>query len=482
MYAASANREVSRKIFALILLFVLLMTARAERSLVFADTHFKLNRSPYFPNGITISGDELTVYGIPETEDYNYIMLLLKDSNEKDVFREVSSGNHNGKAAFFLHSLSEGPYSVYLYHSSRRYAVYESDLWDSLMMTRENDVWKFSRSPALEGNLRKAAEERTDVEALTFYLQPTACIQSEDPVITEMSEAITEGYRDSYYKALAIYNWVCNNIFYDYDAVNHRKNYHDFSAAGVLNSRLSVCEGYANLTIALLRAAGIPAKMIDGYALGITEGDTWPQGVYDGSPFESNHAWVEAYIDEHWAIMDPTWDSVNAYEYGQVTNNGLSSYRYFDISQELFAIDHAVVNNSHFDSMYLYLNYPMLWNGSEWKKFDSSGSVPFMKKGRTMVPLRAVIEEMGGSVYCQDNPLASSRVTCYLNGYTVELQINSRKYYINGKGYLFDLPPQIIAGQIMVPARHLFPLIGCQLQWESSVDNWNGRITINYLR
>jgi len=116
---------------------------------------------------------------------------------------------------------------------------------------------------------------------------------------------------------------------------------------GVLNSRRSVCDGYANLLTALLRAAGIPAKKVTGFALGMSTNGDWPASLNPGR--DSNHAWTEAFVDGRWIIIDSTWNSGNDWEFGGVTaSHGLWGYRYFDISQAFFSATHVIQDyNEH---------------------------------------------------------------------------------------------------------------------------------------
>ena len=57
-------------------------------------------------------------------------------------------------------------------------------------------------------------------------------------------------------------------------------------------ARRGVCRDYAHLTMALLRARGIPARLVACYAPGL-------------SPMDF-HAVVEAAVDGRWVVLDPT--------------------------------------------------------------------------------------------------------------------------------------------------------------------------------
>ena len=148
---------------------------------------------------------------------------------------------------------------------------------------------------------------------------------------------ITVNIEGDYEKILAIHDWVAQNIYYDLDDYYGRTTHNKYDAATVLSTRKSVCEGYASLTAALLRAVGIPAKTVYGYALGI--GSTKP--IMEGV---RNHAWTEAFADGRWVILDTTWDSYNEWENGRISvSKGLIEDRpYFDPDLVDFSLDHRI--------------------------------------------------------------------------------------------------------------------------------------------
>ncbi|MBA2695297.1 MAG: transglutaminase-like domain-containing protein [Ornithinimicrobium sp.] len=57
-------------------------------------------------------------------------------------------------------------------------------------------------------------------------------------------------------------------------------------------ARAGVCRDFGHLTIALLRALGVPARMVSAYAPGLDPMDF--------------HAVVEAYVEGAWRVVDPT--------------------------------------------------------------------------------------------------------------------------------------------------------------------------------
>jgi hypothetical protein len=81
----------------------------------------------------------------------------------------------------------------------------------------------------------------------------------------------------------------------------------DQSALTAYTTRVGGCGDFANLFVALSRAAKIPAQAITGLALPAyppfwTDTQTWnhPGGA---------HAWVEVYTGANWEMADPSWAS-----------------------------------------------------------------------------------------------------------------------------------------------------------------------------
>ena len=101
------------------------------------------------------------------------------------------------------------------------------------------------------------------------------------------------------------------------------------------------------MTAALLRAAGVPAKKISGFALGVSN-DYWPEN-YDPNK-DTNHAWNEFWANGRWVILDTTWDSDNVWKNGGVEKNtGLRGYHYFDINVGLLSADHVIKDYNEAD-------------------------------------------------------------------------------------------------------------------------------------
>ncbi|MEI8363894.1 MAG: transglutaminase domain-containing protein [archaeon] len=123
------------------------------------------------------------------------------------------------------------------------------------------------------------------------YLEPTKNIQSNRSEIISVANAIKTS-NDAITEIVEITNWVHQNITYDtaYSEVVE-------DAVTVLSTRRGVCDEFANLTAALLRARGIPTRYVSGYANSTLSWDA--------------HAWVEAYVPGYdWIPVDATYGEV----------------------------------------------------------------------------------------------------------------------------------------------------------------------------
>lgn len=120
------------------------------------------------------------------------------------------------------------------------------------------------------------------------YLKQSAYIGI-TPEIRQKALELTEGIEGELEKAVALSEWVHDNVEYDSAYIAFSK-----SASDVYSERRGTCDEFSHLLIALLRAAGIPAKFSASF-------------VYSGSDWGA-HAFVEALVDSRWIPFDPTFN------------------------------------------------------------------------------------------------------------------------------------------------------------------------------
>ena len=179
----------------------------------------------------------------------------------------------------------------------------------------------------------------TGDNARRYYLLPSDYIESDDEAIIDLAAEIAGRYTSDMEKARAIHDWVCKNIWYDldFDADRYVALPSGQTALLTLEKGYALCQGYANLTVALLRAAGVPAKYVQGRS---KSSGSFAQSDVTAS---GNHSWAEALVDRRWVIIDTTWDSGNRWQNGgKSISMGLLDRKYFDISLGDFSKDHRI--------------------------------------------------------------------------------------------------------------------------------------------
>jgi hypothetical protein len=103
---------------------------------------------------------------------------------------------------------------------------------------------------------------------------------------------------------------------------------------------------------------------------------------------------------------------------------------------------------------------------------------PIIKNGRTLLPIRPIVEALGGTVSWDPT---EKKVTISLGSTTIELWIGKNTARVNGADTPIDssnskVVPEIISGRTMLPLRFVTENLGCTVQWDGSTQT----ITITY--
>ena len=149
------------------------------------------------------------------------------------------------------------------------------------------------------------------------YIAPEPFWETEDPQIQQLAKELKTPE--------AIYAYVVKTLTYDFKRVTEGRG--RLGAAGVLKKPDSaVCREFTDLFIAIARAAGIPARELDGFAY--TE-NTKQRPL----SFEKDilHSWPEYYDEKKktWVMVDPTWGN---------TTGGVDYFSTLDYDHFVFAI------------------------------------------------------------------------------------------------------------------------------------------------
>jgi transglutaminase-like putative cysteine protease len=136
-------------------------------------------------------------------------------------------------------------------------------------------------------------------QSASEYLAPSKYVQSNDSAIKKTAETLIS---NAHYESAAVTSimlWVRDNLKYDSSVTNH-------DAVWTFYNKRGTCENYAQLSLALLRSVGIPARYVSGYLVGgdITVGNYL--STYGYSWNAGPHAWIEVYYpDIGWVPYEP---------------------------------------------------------------------------------------------------------------------------------------------------------------------------------
>ena len=162
---------------------------------------------------------------------------------------------------------------------------------------------------------------------MTFY---TSAEQERemDTAVADLLDSMDFTNRTDYQKLCLIYDYICENVTYDYTNLENSEYKLKYTAYAALINGTSVCQGYAVLLYRLALELGIDCRLIAGTGNG------------------GNHGWNIAELNELYYNLDATWDA----------GNNPSAYRYYLKATKNFG-DH--IRNEEYDNEEFHAAYPM---------------------------------------------------------------------------------------------------------------------------
>lgn len=205
----------------------------------------------------------------------------------------------------FLKSLTPKPQKVTLDKDGNWIASYSVNSSSTLNVSASGSIAVFNH-PQFKTSSK---------QDLSMYLQPKQFWETKNNSITQIAKELKTPEK--------IYNYVVKKLHYDPERITKRLG--RLGAVKALATPTSaICMEFTDLFIALARAAGIPAREIDGY--GFTS-DQLRQPVSSGR--DILHAWPQYYDtkSKSWKMVDPTWGN---------TTGGIDYFHTFDFAHIAF--------------------------------------------------------------------------------------------------------------------------------------------------
>ncbi len=237
--------------------------------------------------GITAGFGEFQVF------DFNLTYHLQNPLN-KASFEEIAIPPDTSTQKIYYKSLTPLPESVSADNDGNWIAKYLLNPREQIEVKATGSVQIFSGSrPFLKPNKT----------LLNEYLSKQQYWEVDDPVVMALAANLK--------KPEAIYNYVSQNLKYNFQRVT--PNVERLGAKkALLNPTNVICMEFTDLFITLARAAGIPAREIEGYAY-TNDPQTEPLSLVA----DVLHAWPEYWDNMRnvWVPVDPTWGSTSGIDF-----------------------------------------------------------------------------------------------------------------------------------------------------------------------
>ena len=108
-------------------------------------------------------------------------------------------------------------------------------------------------------------------------------------------------------------------------------------------------------------------------------------------------------------------------------------------------------------------NPVMTVNGTEQEIDEGNGTTPVIVNERTLVPIRAIIEAMGGTVGWEAE---TKTATLNYGKDKIDLVIDSKTAYLNDEPNELDTAPAIINDRTMLPIRFIAESFKFDVKWD----------------
>lgn len=262
----------------------------------------------------------LASFGSIQVMDFD-IKYVLRNDSVLPVYGKVPLPMDTNYQQVLIQELNPKPENVTRDDDGNYIAWYKLDRETVLSIGVEGMVKLVLKGSSMPGK----ELSRFEINRLT---RPDKYWEVDNPLIKQrlaeiLKDANQSSVRD---KAKLIDKFVVNSLSYDQARVN-REDFERFGAVSALNNPTkALCGEYADLFVTLARAAGIPARRLEGYAY------TSNQQIRPLSLGRTLlHAWAEYYDSvKGWVMVDPTWES---------SNDGVDYFNSFDLNHFVLAVE-----------------------------------------------------------------------------------------------------------------------------------------------
>lgn len=233
--------------------------------------------------------DGITVYG------NSYVTIDASHTEEGYIMASYSGSSSQVKL-----QLSCPDYMTYTYDlTGHDYEVFPLSAGDG--------IYQLGVYENVEGNQYATVFSQelsvTITNTVGPFLYPNQYVKfnASSNVVAAAKELVADAH-DDLEAIISVYEYVLNNITYDYDKAENVQSGYIPNVDQILERKTGICLDYAAVMASMLRSQQIPTRLEVGYA-----GEAYHAWI---STYVENQGWVNGIIQfdgQSWSIMDPTF-------------------------------------------------------------------------------------------------------------------------------------------------------------------------------
>lgn len=259
-----------------------------------SDDTVALDVSPAFMTETTpVASGKLTRSNSRAAIDYSntrdgYVMVKFSANSQKKIKAQVKGPS----GTVYTYNLTGGAASWTTFPLSDGNGSYKVTVYENISGTSYASVISASFTAKM-------------TDEFAPFIRPNQYVDySAAPKSVAKAAELTKGITDPLDKVKVVYDYVVNNISYDYAKAKSVKSGYLPVLDNVLAEKKGICFDYASLMTGMLRSQAVPCKLVVGYV-----GNAYHAWI---SVWSEETGWVNAaiYFDGNaWQRMDPTFAS-----------------------------------------------------------------------------------------------------------------------------------------------------------------------------
>lgn len=256
---------------------------------------------------------------------YKWVRLI--DANQTEHISKIYKSD---SCKCKLGKLPKGKYYVFLYSSNNGFS-FEAYIGGKQIVLEldSNGEWSFVLPVYAKWNIdliKNGNLKYVYNDTILFSIKTTE----------RFALMLTRDCKTDRDKVLKIHDFVAGNLYYDYDILNSGAST-NLTIEQIVREKKCVCQGFADLTLVLLKSLNFKAENILCYAIPNIFEEGWSNMINRRS--DINHIITRVKVDGKWLYMDVTWDSGNKFIDG-VYITGEVSHTYYDMTIAFLSSTH----------------------------------------------------------------------------------------------------------------------------------------------